>query len=313
MADGRTINRTWGVQQVVEVLTSSPGSPLLPSPTAQSFGTMSSGYRDADNPGVKRASLEHMVRHPDDWISSSEDSPVSQSPPPAAARPRTITAGYGPSSRVSFASLDPDGSWLKTSPDSSVQATLMGPLLERFSGTWPKQGSMHAGQVFAHPTLVRPTVESGSSYLQTPATVNRKSERAMRSSAADGGNGRRSGKGQSSPPGLEQQVEKLLPTPDTMPDAYANSPRMAANFETGHAVSLGQRMVHLHTPTTGDTNPSYDHRASPGYTRKIPVPNLAAQVDELLPTPRHEGFDAGNHRRSLGEPMDQPSSDGSES
>jgi hypothetical protein len=53
----------------------------------------------------------------------------------------------------------------------------------------------------------------------------------------------------------------------------------------------------LHTPTTGDTVPNYDHRASPGYTRAIPVPNLAAQIeDELLPTPRHEGFDAGNHR-----------------
>lgn len=41
----------------------------------------------------------------------------------------------------------------------------------------------------------------------------------------------------------------------------------------------------LHTPTTGDTAPTYDHRASPGYTRAIPVPNLAAQVDAMLPTP----------------------------
>jgi hypothetical protein len=42
----------------------------------------------------------------------------------------------------------------------------------------------------------------------------------------------------------------------------------------------------LHTPTTGDTTPNYDHRASPGYTRDKPVPNLAAQIeDELLPTP----------------------------
>jgi hypothetical protein len=47
----------------------------------------------------------------------------------------------------------------------------------------------------------------------------------------------------------------------------------------------------LHTPTTGDTAPTYDHRASPGYTRAIPVPNLAAQVDDLLPTPR--GRDKG--------------------
>ena len=61
----------------------------------------------------------------------------------------------------------------------------------------------------------------------------------------------------------------------------------------------GYPLLHqlLHTPTTGDTVPNYDHRASPGYMRAIPVPNLAAQIeDELLPTPRHEGFDAGNHR-----------------
>jgi hypothetical protein len=42
----------------------------------------------------------------------------------------------------------------------------------------------------------------------------------------------------------------------------------------------------LHTPTTGDTNPSYDHRISPGQKpRAKPVPNLAAQVSEMLPTP----------------------------
>ena len=42
----------------------------------------------------------------------------------------------------------------------------------------------------------------------------------------------------------------------------------------------------LPTPTTGDTNPSYDHRISPGQKpRARPVPNLAAQVSEMLPTP----------------------------
>jgi hypothetical protein len=88
--------------------------------------------------------------------------------------------------------------------------------LATFSETFPRWGSMHDGQVFAHPTPERVTEESASSSL--------------------------------------------------------------------------------HTPTTGDTAPTYDHRASPGYTRAIPVPNLAAQVDELLPTP--EGSDASGGRRS---------------
>ena len=76
----------------------------------------------------------------------------------------------------------------------------------------------------------------------------------------------------------------------------------------------------FHTPTTGDTQPNYDHRASPGYTRAIPVPNLAAQVEELLPTPRTTDANGkGKHgdggmdlRTSLGDLTNQPSEDGSE-
>jgi hypothetical protein len=44
-----------------------------------------------------------------------------------------------------------------------------------------------------------------------------------------------------------------------------------------------------HTPTASDADgkPRWDHRASPGYVRKKPVPNLMAQIQEraLLPTP----------------------------
>jgi hypothetical protein len=82
----------------------------------------------------------------------------------------------------------------------------------------------------------------------------------------------------------------------------------------------------LHTPTTGDTAPNYDHRASPGYTREKPVPNLAAQIeDELLPTPSGMGGGQTNRGgtridepllggivRSLGDPTSPPSDDGNE-
>jgi hypothetical protein len=116
-------------------------------------------------------------------------------------------------------------------------------------------------------------------------------------------------------------VSSYLPTPDTLGDGYSTTPRKAANFETGHAVSLGQRMVNLATPTTGDTHPSYDKRISPGQKpRARPVPNLAAQVDELLPTPRTSDTNGtGRHgdggmdlRTSLGELTDPRSQDGSE-
>jgi hypothetical protein len=42
-----------------------------------------------------------------------------------------------------------------------------------------------------------------------------------------------------------------------------------------------------HTPTASDRDgkPHWDHRASPGHVRKVPVPNLMAQVMERWPTP----------------------------
>jgi hypothetical protein len=185
----------------------------------------------------------------DALTSSAADSHASRYPLPAAGRPRTTSGGSGLSSPASFASLDPDGSWLRTSPDSSVQASLLGPLLARFSGTWPRSGSMHAGIVYAHPTLARPTSASGSSsWLGTPSAAD-----------AMGGHLSRGG----------ARSDELL---------------------------LKGQIKALHTPTATDGSPRYDHRASPGYTRAIPVPNLDAQIAELLPTPRHEGYDAGNHR-----------------
>lgn len=201
MSDGRTINRTWGVQQVVEVLTSSSG-----------------------------------------------DSPASQPQPQAGAREPQTIAGYGRSSPVSLASWDPATSSWRTS-----QVSLLSTEDERFPRSWerwPTSGMTRHGRAFALPMLARVTGGSASSYL---------------------------------------------PTPDTM----GSITRSAENLETGHAVSLPRRITHLHTPTTGDTNPSYDHRISPGQKpRAIPVPNLAAQVDELLSTPvshdRPEGHDAPN-------------------
>lgn len=211
--------------------------------------------------------------------SSAAGSLASPSQPLVVGKPRTITAGSGPSSPVSFASLDPDGSWLRTCPDSSVQASLLGPLLERFSGTWPRSGSMHGGIVYAHPTLERPTAESGSSYL--------------------------------------------LGTVEAHPRTHA--PRQSSEQRFYLANQIDSM---LHTPTATDGSPRYDHRASPGYTRAIPVPNLDAQIAELLPTPKTPtggsekragrkargsgGEDLEARLSSLGDPTNQRSEDGSE-
>lgn len=219
-------HKSWGVKQVIDT--------LLPTPTAGDASQ--SGHRQE-----QRSPASHSGTTLSDWArtdqtSSSEDSRASRSVQQDDERPKMTNAGSGPSSSVSRASLDPDGSWLKTSPDSSVQASLMGPLLERFYGTWPRSGSMHDGTVYEHPMSELRISENGSSSLLGTPT------------ASTGGD----------------------------------------HPENGHELLAPQMRRLLHSPTASDSDgkPRYDHRASPGYVRAKPVPNLAAQViDELLPTP----------------------------
>jgi hypothetical protein len=286
----------------------SPGSALLPTPTANDLASgmtperwdewteeMRERHRNGNSHG-KNLGIEIKRR-----TSSLEASPASPPPPLDAARaPRTI-AGSGRSSPVSLGSWDPDTSSWRTS-----QASLLSTEDERFPRsweTWPRSGMTRRGQAFALPMSARVTGASGSS--------------------------------------------SSLGTPEAHPRTH--SPRTLNNG----AMPLANQVAMLHTPTGSDTNPSYDHRASPGYTRAKPVPNLAAQVDELLPTPvadhsrglaqtgtdfqslpnavldllptpkSNEATGPGDHGTggadlrttvdSLGEPTPEPSSDGSES
>lgn len=82
----------------------------------------------------------------------AEDSPVSPSRVPANAKARKTNAGFGPSSPVLFASLDPDGSWVKMCRDS-CQLMLDG-RSEPFCETWPRAGMMQRGKSFQQPALV---------------------------------------------------------------------------------------------------------------------------------------------------------------
>jgi hypothetical protein len=89
------------------------------------------------------------------------------------------------------------------------------------------------------------------SLLPTPATVNGKSTRAMTASTD---NGRRSGGGQSSPPGLEEVTSIISGHwPDHMPPPESLPPATVALLPT-ETVNL------LPTPTTAPNN-----RASPEY------------------------------------------------
>lgn len=179
-------------------------SALLPTPTADQPGGTATQHlaRKARMPdGANRTSVTDLRMKIEVLTSSSEDSPASPSPQPARPKRKPITAGYGPSSPESFASLDPDGSWLRTYPDSSVQASLLGPLLARFSGTWPKQGSMRDGVVYGLPMSALPTDANGSfSLLRTVHGMS-------------GGSNGKPYDGHGSE--LSQQIYDMLPTPKT--------------------------------------------------------------------------------------------------
>jgi hypothetical protein len=159
--------------------------------------------------------------------------------PERARALRASAAAYGRSTPELLARYDRATSSWRTS-----QLCLDGALSE-FSETWPRSGLMRNGTAYQLPPLVRLTDETGCGLLPTPKvsdqaavrgaewtgtnwqragtnwganladvvmwptpdTVNRKSAKAMTASTD---NGRRSGGGNSSPPGLEQAVELSL-------------------------------------------------------------------------------------------------------
>ncbi len=96
----------------------------------------------------------------------AEAFPVSPTPWLADVADLPTNAISGPSSPVSFASLDPAGWWRKTSQGYS-QVTLDGSLA-RFSETWPRAGMTRNGTAFRRPPLAPLTAETESGSWPTP-------------------------------------------------------------------------------------------------------------------------------------------------
>jgi hypothetical protein len=180
--------------------TSDGGERLLPTPDGGSFndGQSTEAWRERkarelakgynrNGFGTPIAMAVQLLSEGIDPISSSEGHPASPSAKPGTARRRRTSDGFGLSSPASFATLDPDGFFLKTYRDSSIQATLLGPPLARFSGIWPKWGSLRDGTVYEHPRWVPPIDEDASSYLPTPKTPTGGSERRASRAARNSG------------------------------------------------------------------------------------------------------------------------------
>lgn len=151
-----------------------------------------------------------------DLTSSSEDSRVSQSARQDAAEPKAMSDGSGPTSPVSFARFNPDGSVSRTYADSSVQVSLLGTHYERFSGTWPFSGSMRDGVVYEHQMSELPTDANGySSLLPTPeAWLGRRPGSASYDPTREASRRHEGKRGQRSRT-LPDVIVPMLPTPRT--------------------------------------------------------------------------------------------------
>lgn len=86
---------------------------------------------------------------------------------------------------------------------------------------------------------------------------------------------------------LTSVTESLsLPTPTATPYGSNQSPSPGAAVRPSLQTMAKREMWHTPTASDKDGRPRWDHRASPGYVRAKPVPNLMAQVLEgRIPTP----------------------------
>ncbi len=102
----------------------------------------------------------------------AEAFPASHTPLLADEKALLTSVTSGLSSGESFASLNPDGSWRKTSQGFS-QMTLDGSL-DEFSGTWPRAGMTRNGTAYLRVPLAPLTAATESGSWPTPCTTDAK-------------------------------------------------------------------------------------------------------------------------------------------
>jgi hypothetical protein len=134
----------------------------LPARSTARTGQMERSTKAISGPSIRQLSLPMSC--------FAEDSPASRSRLPESGKRKRTTAGSGPKSFGSLARLGPDGFFWKTSPVSYLP-TMETPS-QKFSGTWPRAGSMSNGTVFRRPSAAPPISGIASFLLPTPTTVD---------------------------------------------------------------------------------------------------------------------------------------------
>ncbi len=166
---------------------------LLPTPTAHDRH-----HRPGTPPKGSQIPLIYVAAQPT-LMASVVDSPVSQFRWQELDAETLMNAGCGPHTSSAFASLSPDGCWLRTY-QGCYQRMLDGSF-EEFCETCPSAGLMLSGRLYQRVPLVHRISEKESSLLPTPyASMSRKWKLQKGSQASDRN--------------LESMARKgLLPTP----------------------------------------------------------------------------------------------------
>ena len=150
-----------------------------------------------------------------------------------------------------------------------------------FLATWPTSGMTRSGAAFELPTPELHTDDSGCSYLPTPMTINRTSQKAQTGRETSG-----PFRGGASY-GLEDVVT-LLKTPTSQLAINGGSQHPDKRKQGGHGPTLADEVEHLlPTPVVSDRNGGNDSRREHQQLRSI-----------LLPTPQVADATGGHASRS---------------
>ena len=113
--------------------------------------------------------------------SSQPESPVHLSPDKDKDSPQLTTATDSMISCELLQDADPDGSSLKTSPDSWMHPSNLEPAevhsLQTYSGSFPKSGMWGSGWFSVQPSLDCPTIEKDCLSLPTPTALSSRTSR----------------------------------------------------------------------------------------------------------------------------------------
>ena len=148
---------TWNGMSIASE-SSQPGSEMDCSTTPQFSATSTHSLIKGSPQAIK------------DWLMLSlEDSHASHIAQPGNSLEKTIPKTDGLQQGKSFAKYDHGSACWKTSLGLFPSDTS-----EKFSGTWPKWGSMRNGELFQQPQPVQTMFVRGSGYLPTPTAHNAK-------------------------------------------------------------------------------------------------------------------------------------------